>query len=820
MLNHEEAPPIKMYKMKLQELCHKRRWGLPKYSIMKDVVDVATLNAQSHQGDNGRGSRDKDKAHQFDDEEQDVPWWIRNPSRRNHTKMEFPKFEGGDPRGWILKAEKYFRYYQTPEELKVDIAAMYLEGDALDLFAWMNGERIMLYWEELVKALQENYDPAEFQNPDEHFFRVKQVGTVQDYRKEFAKRAARVKNWPEHCLLGVFLSGLKDELVADVRIQKPRSVYKALSLTLEYEAKIGPTMPNKETHYNAPRRIPNFSSWPNKFQTQSISGFGNMMQSASSSNITPTAAMKPWEAECQARRDKGPCTRCGDRFFPGHRCKASLSLLEIGDGDGMEEENDGGSADPSVEETEDVADLAEISLHAILGKYQGSTMKIKGTMASKSVLILIDSGSTHNFISETLVQELRLPVQQVPTFGVQIGNGEVIRCNTICRGIKVKLQGLQLVQDCYPFALGGADMVLGIKWLASLNMVQANWNEMFMIFELNGKKYKLQGIPHLQNNPASLQSLLASTEPEIRNTIPTQIQPIIQHFEGIFTEPNSLPPFRTHTHTIPLLPNSKTPNIRPYRFPYYQKNEIEAQWSTKAENAFQNLKKALTTVSVLSMPDFHQPFVVECDASADGVGAVLTQQGHPIAYFSKAGKENKGADALSRKPQHADFLSLAIPFPLDFASLQNDLSKDDFTEQIIRELQQNPTAYPEFQLVQGMLYYNDRLYFSRFWKIYLLVLSLLFCYCFGIYWVVTRVSLNGLTFDSLEPSTSSKHALNLATKLAFLYFTSSSPPSQLTAVAYLLPLSGSVYFAGKGNWCKIPFGATWVGLRVIQSHEL
>lgn len=49
--------------------------------------------------------------------------------------MDFPKFDEGDPRGWILKAEKYFRYYQTHDELKVDVAAVYLEGDALNLFA-------------------------------------------------------------------------------------------------------------------------------------------------------------------------------------------------------------------------------------------------------------------------------------------------------------------------------------------------------------------------------------------------------------------------------------------------------------------------------------------------------------------------------------------------------------------------------------------------------------------------------------------------------------------------------------------------------------
>lgn len=129
-----------------------------------------------------------------EDDDVDSPWWRRNPASRPHTKMEFPKFEGGDPRGWILKAEKYFRYYQTPDELKVDIAAMYLEGDALDLFSWLNNERTLIYWDELVKALQESYGPAEFQNPNEHLCSIRQTGTIQEYRQEFAKRSARVSN--------------------------------------------------------------------------------------------------------------------------------------------------------------------------------------------------------------------------------------------------------------------------------------------------------------------------------------------------------------------------------------------------------------------------------------------------------------------------------------------------------------------------------------------------------------------------------------------------------------------------------------------------
>lgn len=79
------------------------------------------------------------------EEDVDNPWWARNPADRPHTKVEFLKFESEDPQGWILKAEKYFLYYQMLEELKVDIAALFLDGDALDYFAWVSRERTLLY---------------------------------------------------------------------------------------------------------------------------------------------------------------------------------------------------------------------------------------------------------------------------------------------------------------------------------------------------------------------------------------------------------------------------------------------------------------------------------------------------------------------------------------------------------------------------------------------------------------------------------------------------------------------------------------------------
>lgn len=43
----------------------------------------------------------------------------------------------------------------------------------------------------------------------------------------------------------------------------------------------------------------------------------------------------------------------------------------------------------------------------------------------------------------------------------------------------------------------------------------------------------------------------------------------------MFEEPQSLPPFRSYNHNIPLLPNTKPISVRPHRYPHYQKTEIE-----------------------------------------------------------------------------------------------------------------------------------------------------------------------------------------------------------------------------------------------------
>lgn len=59
-------------------------------------------------------------------------------------------------------------------------------------------------------------------------------------------------------------------------------------------------------------------------------------------------------------------------------------------------------------------------------------------------------------------------------------------------------------------------------------------------------------------------------------------------------------------------------------------------WTEQATVAFNLLKNAMANTPVLTLPNFTLPFVVETDACDTGVGAVLMQQGHPVAYMSKA----------------------------------------------------------------------------------------------------------------------------------------------------------------------------------------
>lgn len=73
-------------------------------------------------------------------------------------------------------------------------------------------------------------------------------------------------------------------------------------------------------------------------------------------------------------------------------------------------------------------------------------------------------------------------------------------------------------------------------------------------------------------------------------------------------------------------------------------------WTSVHEEAFQTLKQSLISAPVLALPDFSQPFCLETDASKMGIGAVLMQSSHPIAYLSKAlGPKSQGLSTYEKE---------------------------------------------------------------------------------------------------------------------------------------------------------------------------
>jgi hypothetical protein len=73
-------------------------------------------------------------------------------------------------------------------------------------------------------------------------------------------------------------------------------------------------------------------------------------------------------------------------------------------------------------------------------------------------------------------------------------------------------------------------------------------------------------------------------------------------------------------------------------------------WTGTVQTAFEAVKQALSSAPVLALPDYEKQFILETDASNIGVGAILMQEGHPIAYLSKSlSRVNQGHSTYEKE---------------------------------------------------------------------------------------------------------------------------------------------------------------------------
>ena len=134
--------------------------------------------------------------------------------------------------------------------------------------------------------------------------------------------------------------------------------------------------------------------------------------------------------ELQEWRAKGLCYNCNEKFVPGHHCK-KLFVIEAC----SEDEED---SDMELENVEEV-ETPGISLHAMNGGNAPDTMRVAGVVQAIPTTILLDSGSSHNFVCETLARKLQLHLVKGPKIRVMVASGEKLISKGKCVGVAVKM---------------------------------------------------------------------------------------------------------------------------------------------------------------------------------------------------------------------------------------------------------------------------------------------------------------------------------------------------------------------------------------------
>jgi hypothetical protein len=103
--------------------------------------------------------------------------------------------------------------------------------------------------------------------------------------------------------------------------------------------------------------------------------------------------------------------------------------------------------------------------------------------------------------------------------------------------------------------------------------------------------------------------------------------------------------------------------------------------------AFQILQQALIHALVLALPNFAEAFILETDASGSGIGAVIMQQGRPLAYFSAALCPKNAAMSTYEKEALAILEALNVGAIISWeASLSSKLTNRLSSSSQIREL--------------------------------------------------------------------------------------------------------------------------------------
>ncbi|KAI4385591.1 hypothetical protein MLD38_003598 [Melastoma candidum] len=509
-------------------------------------------------------------------------------------------------------------------EERVWMASYHLDDVAQLWYTQLQEDEGAPPWGRFKELLNLRFGPPLRSAPLFELAECRRTGSVEEYSNRFQALLPRAGRLDEAQRVQLFTGGLRPPLSHAVRIHNPETLAAAMSLArqvelLEADRPVQPPprapprgpLPAPAPRPALPAPQPLLALPPPPVAAQQGRGEGNQQR------LTPD--------EMAERRRLGLCFNCNDKYTRGHNrfCRRIFFV------DGVELED---AADGAADAEHD-ADAPCFSLQAVAGVSGAGTMQIAVTLGAASLVALLDSGSTHNFISEEAAQRSGLPLRQRPRLTALVANGERVTCAGVIRDAPLLVAGESFPADLYVMPLAGYDVVLGTRWLGVLGPIVWDLGCWHMSFQHRGRTI-------------SWTSVASPSVPALGVT--TEAGPILEalllSYGGLFADPVGLPPKRAHDHRIILKPDAHPVAVRPYRYPAAHKDELERQCSAMMEQGIVRRSDSPSPVLLVKKADGSWRFCVDYRA----LNALTVKDAFPIPVVDELLDELHGAKFFTK----------------------------------------------------------------------------------------------------------------------------------------------------------------------------
>jgi Retroviral aspartyl protease len=194
------------------------------------------------------------------------------------------------------------------------------------------------------------------------------------------------------------------------------------------------------------------------------------------------------------------------------------------------------------------------------------TLKYKGIFRNTVICVLVYIGATHSFINPVLIRELQLkPIPKLAKVFRSAGDEKPIT-NQLCPKIVFLLQNHPFEAALRVLNVLGYDMVLGCNWLTNFGDIKLNLMKGLLPFEKEGHIITLSTVKEQVVVHCSEEDIKIGKEEKKGNQVF-----LAQLFHITEDSKRTIPSL----NPIILTSDAKPINLRPYRFSYFQKLEIE-----------------------------------------------------------------------------------------------------------------------------------------------------------------------------------------------------------------------------------------------------